>query len=750
MRVAVCIGFLLCLLLVPVVAQGDECRLLMMVAQSSNGVYSGSIANAMDIMQSEEAAHGGNGWGISYFDNGCDTTGVGWIWQQNANVNMNGRRWADYQPISQTTHLSTALGQLNLHNVHLLCGHIRQASPGTPTGIADPHPFLYRTNNRTFTGAFNGTVSATALSAMSTFVTTQNDSNDWNDQVLTYLSNPANQGDSGVYFAYLIANIRISGWDVMRGLHDALANPGVGGSWNRNFVFTDGYDAYTYRYSIDNDHPLEYCVIDPVPNQPNGSRCSVIMSQATNGQHELLAVVEGSERVLENDELLYAPLYGRNTSIFQFSTAHQLRQAYDLAPVVNGQDQNYYVWRGFPILDPDPDVTAAMTLTQIVGSGVGFDLANEVLGEGNHDWPLVQPGVWGGPEESFTRDRGYKIHIPDWDPEVDPPLVQGDLIEPFTTTTLTPGIDNWVNYWLMNSQILRGALSCNVLRQIKYVKSQRWAYFAPEVKPDDDEETRNLPEGITTTTNRPMEFGNMYVIRLKDTVTQSVELQWLNSREAHPYLMASANPTHFTYTEAPDYEVIDIYEVDPGVTEVGVFAGTTCVGAVAVPASQAVQMLAYTQGFEGIPLHFEYYTGERSAVSCSPAFSVYLPKLGCYVSTTLTAGSVGHTIIRMGAGEVGESVPSASKLSLQIAPNPMNPVANISLDIGTTGFTTLDVFDVRGRKVTTLMREELPAGKHTVVWDGTDDQGRKIATGVYLCRLRSGEATAMSKLLLLK
>jgi hypothetical protein len=83
-------------------------------------------------------------------------------------------------------------------------------------------------------------------------------------------------------------------------------------------------------------------------------------------------------------------------------------------------------------------------------------------------------------------------------------------------------------------------------------------------------------------------------------------------------------------------------------------------------------------------------------------------------------------------------------------PNPFNPVTNISFTLPEAAEVRIDVLDVSGRLVRTLEAGELPAGRRTVSWDGRDNEGHQVATGVYLARLRAGEFEATSKMVLVK
>ncbi len=85
-------------------------------------------------------------------------------------------------------------------------------------------------------------------------------------------------------------------------------------------------------------------------------------------------------------------------------------------------------------------------------------------------------------------------------------------------------------------------------------------------------------------------------------------------------------------------------------------------------------------------------------------------------------------------------------------PNPFNPSTRIAFVIpgGQDADVLLRVLDARGRVVRTLARGTLPAGEHRVVWDGRDDGGALLGSGIYLCRLEAGGAATMRAVTLLK
>ncbi len=83
-------------------------------------------------------------------------------------------------------------------------------------------------------------------------------------------------------------------------------------------------------------------------------------------------------------------------------------------------------------------------------------------------------------------------------------------------------------------------------------------------------------------------------------------------------------------------------------------------------------------------------------------------------------------------------------------PNPFNPQTVISFSLPTQQDVTLRIYSARGRLVQSLLRGSQPAGLHHAVWDGRDDRGRGVASGVYFYRLQTGEESFTGKMVLAK
>jgi len=83
-------------------------------------------------------------------------------------------------------------------------------------------------------------------------------------------------------------------------------------------------------------------------------------------------------------------------------------------------------------------------------------------------------------------------------------------------------------------------------------------------------------------------------------------------------------------------------------------------------------------------------------------------------------------------------------------PNPFNPITHIKYDLPKSTAITIFIYNLQGQKVKTLVDEYEPAGRYTAIWNGTDDMGEKVASGVYLYTMQTDEFNSRHKLLLLK
>jgi hypothetical protein len=83
-------------------------------------------------------------------------------------------------------------------------------------------------------------------------------------------------------------------------------------------------------------------------------------------------------------------------------------------------------------------------------------------------------------------------------------------------------------------------------------------------------------------------------------------------------------------------------------------------------------------------------------------------------------------------------------------PNPFNPKTRLSYDVPTSGQVTIEIFNILGQRVNTLLDKYQESGSYQVIWDGRDSRARQVATGIYFARLSSSPYSSTIKMSLVK
>jgi hypothetical protein len=111
-------------------------------------------------------------------------------------------------------------------------------------------------------------------------------------------------------------------------------------------------------------------------------------------------------------------------------------------------------------------------------------------------------------------------------------------------------------------------------------------------------------------------------------------------------------------------------------------------------------------------------------------------------------GSLINTVARTNSSEV-KVIPGAFALH-QNFPNPFNPSTKIRFDLPEAGNVNLSIYNLMGQKIRTLSSDNMTPGYHAIIWDGTNDIGSQVATGMYFYSIQSSEFQATKKMLFLK
>ena len=137
-----------------------------------------------------------------------------------------------------------------------------------------------------------------------------------------------------------------------------------------------------------------------------------------------------------------------------------------------------------------------------------------------------------------------------------------------------------------------------------------------------------------------------------------------------------------------------------------------------------------------IPMDFSYSATSSAATACSHGGPV---------------GSTKHMdhSAALGIDVSSETLPNRFGLK-QNYPNPFNPTTEIAFTLDQTADVNLSIYNMLGQKVRTLTNGSKNAGTHTLQWNGLDEMGQNVSTGIYLYRLTSGSKSITKKMAFMK
>ncbi|MFO7914312.1 MAG: alpha amylase C-terminal domain-containing protein [Candidatus Krumholzibacteriales bacterium] len=146
------------------------------------------------------------------------------------------------------------------------------------------------------------------------------------------------------------------------------------------------------------------------------------------------------------------------------------------------------------------------------------------------------------------------------------------------------------------------------------------------------------------------------------------------------------------------------------------------------------------------------YYGGSGPTNCGPLGSEAVSYDGYSQSITLNLAPMALVVIQYAPAPTGADDASAPPPDIlkPCYPNPFNPSTSISFSLSKPGYTVLRIYDVSGRLVRTVLERALPAGAHSARWDGRNQRGEMVTSGVYFCRLESERFTATRRMVLLR
>ena len=154
----------------------------------------------------------------------------------------------------------------------------------------------------------------------------------------------------------------------------------------------------------------------------------------------------------------------------------------------------------------------------------------------------------------------------------------------------------------------------------------------------------------------------------------------------------------------------------------------------------------FMRGFQPVPKSLDGVWGQPVGVTSDAAGHLYISSDWLTYAVLRISPPPTDTAVRE---HRGSGTPSSTALG-QNYPNPFNSSTALRFDLAAPEAVELSVYSLQGQQVAQLARGFRPAGRYELAWDGTDDRGRPLASGVYFFRLRAGDFVQARKLLLLR
>ncbi len=143
-------------------------------------------------------------------------------------------------------------------------------------------------------------------------------------------------------------------------------------------------------------------------------------------------------------------------------------------------------------------------------------------------------------------------------------------------------------------------------------------------------------------------------------------------------------------------------------------------------------------------------TGIQGLPTSPPSGWVFLNRFG-YPTQSRPAANFAVKLAYTPSGVTGKDKEVPAKFALHANyPNPFNPSTSVSYDIPTRSLVELTIYNLLGEKVADLVNGEQGPGSYSATWDGRNQRGETVASGMYIYRLKAGDFLQTRKMLLLK
>ncbi len=322
-------------------------------------------------------------------------------------------------------------------------------------------------------------------------------------------------------------------------------------------------------------------------------------------------------------------------------------------------------------------------------------------------------------------------------------------------------------YFLHSNQNIFEAIEQNTLDKLSRIDTKDWCAI--------NLSERNCPQGQSTvgsTWLTSMGVGVSPTFKYGEAVrfvtnysdgnpsTSTFDLEWQDTNSNGSPVVIDL-PTVFSYQPQSGYYPIvckfdmDGYDEGDKPIEIAVFVDNECKGAEVIKSDDVI-LKAYVvddPSLIGEELTFQLaysYSKSKSRIS---NYAVMDEVEKRYVTKKLRVSPNSSTDVAFVSFKKGDVENGLVPLKTNLMgnyPNPFNPTTTINYNIANETNVELNVYNVKGQRVTTLINDRMQPGYHSVTWDGIDNDNKKVSSGVYFYRLKADDKILTKKMMLLK
>ena len=383
-------------------------------------------------------------------------------------------------------------------------------------------------------------------------------------------------------------------------------------------------------------------------------------------------------------------------------------------------------WLSYDILNVEPIDNLAQNLLDPIKDEEYLHYAKfKPCGETEQEIRYLGDDVWLNGDHQITSPYGYKFrtlnecHF----------TVFGERCESTTTFELAgENEENWIGYFLLETQHVYDAFA-GQLDNLTEIRAQHWAVKKGNGWPD-------VPYTLSP--------GDMIIVKCERDIP---EFSWNFQESREKYIVPESQD--FTFEEEADYIPVFI-SLDPEdlPSEIGAFVDGECKGATVVQDTSA-QICTYILENQGQNLTFEFSYGSRGQNKRIDEYIIYYPETSKKEKGCIQIDTRRDCYYVSFKGDLNDT-PAKASIEINNYPNPFNPETRLTFSLPNEQEIELTVYNLKGQKVRLLVSGQLSAGQHSVVWEGKDDNGKPVGSGLYFYKLKTKDKELTKKMLLLK